>query len=292
MPTDTVSPAPSSEPAQRLADASLPGTQAELPAYDRSGLSTGIVHIGVGGFHRAHQAVVMDDLLAQGGHDSWAITGLGALAGDSRMRDALNDQDGLYTLAVKHPDGHRDNRVIGSIRTMAVAPEDPAGAVELMADPATRIVSLTITEGGYYVDAKTDGFDAGHPDMVHDAGAPDAPRTVFGMILAALRARRAAGHAPFTVLSCDNLPANGRVVARLVREMAARRDRALADWIAAQVAFPSSMVDRIVPAATDTTRAGRLGSVAPRYAAVTASSGTRSHALGPVHDPRFLLCVL
>ena len=168
MPTDTVSPAPSSEPAQRLADASLPGAQAELPAYDRSGLSTGIVHIGVGGFHRAHQAVVMDDLLAQGGHDSWAITGLGALAGDSRMRDALNDQDGLYTLAVKHPDGHRDNRVIGSIRTMAVAPEDPAGTVELMADPATRIVSLTITEGGYNFHQATGLFDETTPAVAHD----------------------------------------------------------------------------------------------------------------------------
>ena len=123
MSTEDLSPAPSSESAARLSDATLPGSRAQQPGYDRSGLSTGIVHIGVGGFHRAHQAVVMDDLLAQGGHDSWAITGMGALAGDSRMGDALNDQDGLYTLAVKHSDGHRDNRVIGSIRGMVVAPE-------------------------------------------------------------------------------------------------------------------------------------------------------------------------
>lgn len=259
MPTDTVSPAPSSEPAQRLADASLPGTQAELPAYDRSGLSTGIVHIGVGGFHRAHQAVVMDDLLAQGGHDSWAITGLGALAGDSRMRDALNDQDGLYTLAVKHPDGHRDNRVIGSIRNMIVAPEDPAGAVELMADPATRIVSLTITEGGYNFNQATGLFDETTPAVAHDLevlrGSGEGElRSVFGLVAEALRARRERGTAPFTVMSCDNIQGNGDTAALQFVAFAELVDPELAAWIRENVPFPNSMVDRITPVTTDADR--------------------------------------
>lgn len=261
MRTDEVSPAPSSEPAQRLSDASLAGAAAQQPGYDRSGLSTGIVHIGVGGFHRAHQAVVMDDLQSQGGHESWGITGLGALVGDSRMRDALNQQDGLYTLAVKHPDGRRDNRVIGSIRDMIVAPEDPAGAVELMADPATRIVSLTITEGGYNFNQATGLFDETTPAVAHDlallrgeAGQDDGLRSVFGLVVEALRLRRERGTAPFTVMSCDNIQGNGDTAALQFAAFAELVDPELAVWIRESVPFPNSMVDRITPVTTDADR--------------------------------------
>lgn len=231
--------------------AGLPDTVAR-PAYDRSALTAGILHVGVGNFHRAHMAWYLDRLFAQGRDHSWALIGAGVRPGDAAMRERLAAQDWLTTLVELDPAG-LSAQVLGSMIDFVAV--DPAATIAAMADPAIRIVSLTITEGGYYVDAKTDGFDAGHPDMVHDAGAPDAPRTVFGMILAALRARRAAGHAPFTVLSCDNLPENGHVCARTLTGLARAQDPALADWVQANVAFPNSMVDCITPATSDRERA-------------------------------------
>ncbi len=212
-----------------------------VPAYDRSTLTAGIVHVGVGGFHRAHQAMYLDRLMNAGKAHDWAICGVGVLPGDARMRDALTAQDGLYTLVEKHPGGRYEARVIGSIIDYLFAPDDPEAVVARMSDPAVRIVSLTITEGGYPA-----GFDA---------RAATAPVTVFGLVTEALRRRRARGLGPFTVMSCDNIPGNGEVARRAFTAFARLADPELAAWIEEAVAFPDSMVDRITPVTTDDDRA-------------------------------------
>lgn len=222
------------------------------PGYDRAALRPGILHVGVGNFHRAHMAWYLDQLFEAGeGHD-WALIGAGVRPGDAAMRDRLAAQDWLTTVVELDPKG-LNARVTGAMVDFVTV--DPQAVIDAMADPAIRIVSLTITEGGYYVDAKTDGFDAAHPDMAHDAAHPDAPRSVFGMILAAMRKRREAGVAPFTVMSCDNLPENGHVCARTVIGLAQLSDPALAEWIRETIAFPNSMVDCITPATSDRERA-------------------------------------
>jgi mannitol 2-dehydrogenase len=224
----------------------MTGTVA-LPAYDRARLTPGIVHIGLGNFHRAHMAVYLDDLFAKGlGHD-WAILGAGVREGDARMRDALAAQDWLSTVIELDPAGLRARRV-GAMTGFVEVQPDNAALIAAMSDPAIRIVSLTVTEGGYFVDAATGTFDATAPEIVADAANPYRPATAFGAILAALRARRAAGIAPFTVMSCDNLPGNGHVTRNAVTGLARLSDPALADWIGASVAFPNGMVDRITPA--------------------------------------------
>jgi fructuronate reductase len=228
----------------------LPG-QIRRPNYDRAGIGPGIIHLGIGAFHRAHQAVVTDDLLAQGASD-WGIVGASLRSPDTR--DALAPQDCLYTLAVRSGAG-TEHRIIGSVLETIVAPANPAGLVGLMADPATRIVSLTVTEKGYCHTPQTGELDAQHPDIVHDLRHPDAPRSAPGFIVAALARRQAAGTAPFTVLSCDNLAANGHTAKRIVAQFAALRSRELAQWIDDEVAFPSTMVDRIVPETTEADRA-------------------------------------
>lgn len=218
-----------------------------LPAYDRAKLTPGIVHIGLGNFHRAHQAVYLDDLFAKGlGHD-WAILGAGVREGDARMREALLAQDCLSTVIELDPKGHRARRVGAMTGFIAVQP-DNAALIAAMADPAIRIVSLTVTEGGYFVDPATGRFDPSAPEIVADARNPDRPATAFGAILAALRLRRDRGIAPFTVMSCDNLPGNGHVTQDAVAGLAALFDPRLADWVRANVAFPNGMVDRITPA--------------------------------------------
>ncbi|MCF3974531.1 mannitol dehydrogenase family protein [Paracoccus salsus] len=222
------------------------------PGYDRAAMTPGILHVGVGNFHRAHMAWYLDQLFERGEAHDWAVVGAGVRPGDAAMRDRLAAQDWLTTVVELDPSGLHA-RVIGSMVDFVAV--DPHRVIEAMAAPAIRIVSLTITEGGYYVDAKTDGFNAAHPDMAHDAAHPDSPRTVFGMILAALRRRREAGTAPFTVLSCDNLPENGHVCARTVTELAQLSDPALAEWIRQTIAFPNSMVDCITPATSDRERA-------------------------------------
>jgi mannitol 2-dehydrogenase len=224
------------------------------PSYDRGRVRTGIVHLGVGGFHRSHQAMYLDRLLGQGTAFDWGICGVGVLPSDARMRDVLAAQDCLWTLLVRHPDGSLDARVIGSMVEYLLAPDDPEAVVEKMADPAVRIVSLTVTEGGYNITA--DGaFDAGAPAIVADLREPAVPRTSFGLVTEALRRRRERGIAPFTVMSCDNVPGNGDVARHSFAAFARLRNAELGEWVAAEVAFPNSMVDRITPATTDADRA-------------------------------------
>jgi fructuronate reductase len=221
------------------------GRDVTRPGYDRASVTPGIVHLGVGAFHRAHQAAYVDECLAAGQTD-WGI--IAASLRSSETRDALQPQDGLYTLAIRG-DAEETLRVIGSILDIAVAPENPASLILAMADPAIRIVTLTVTEKAYLRNPEG-GLDLNHPDIRADLAEPRHPRTIYGFITEALVQRRAAGHPPFTILSCDNLPANGRTLHRLIIDFAGRRSAELADFIRNDVACPSSMVDRIVPATT------------------------------------------
>lgn len=218
-----------------------------LPAYDRSKLTPGIVHIGLGNFHRAHMAVYLDDLFARGlGHD-WAILGAGVREGDARMREALKAQDCLSTVIELDPAG-KSARRIGAMIDFLPVERDNAALIAAMARPEIRIVSLTVTEGGYFLDPATGRFDPRAPEIAQDGANPSRPGTAFGAIVAALKARRAAGVPPFTVMSCDNLPGNGAVTRAAVAGTARLSDPALADWIEGHVAFPNGMVDRITPA--------------------------------------------
>ncbi|MCF1709235.1 mannitol dehydrogenase family protein [Tabrizicola sp. J26] len=218
-----------------------------LPAYDRSRLSRGIVHIGLGNFHRAHQAVYLDDLFAKGHDHDWAIVGAGVRDGDARMREQLRAQDYLSTVIELDPAGHKARRIGAMIDFAEVAP-DNAPLIAAMSDPAVRIVSLTVTEGGYFVDPATGRFDPAAADILADSRQPGRPVTAFGAILAALKARWLAGVQPFTVMSCDNLPGNGHVTRDAVTGLAELSDTAFAEWVRGNVAFPNGMVDRITPA--------------------------------------------
>jgi mannitol 2-dehydrogenase len=224
------------------------------PTYDRDGVRTGIVHIGVGGFHRSHEAMYIDRLLEQGKAADWGICGVGVLPFDRRMAEVMAAQDGLYTLVVKHPDGTLEPRVVGSIVEYLLAPDDPEAVVEKMADEATRIVSLTVTEGGYNFSPVTGEFDATDPDVVADLQPGAVPRTAFGLVTEALVRRRQRGLPPFTVVSCDNIQGNGDVARRSFTAFAGLRDPALGAWVDREVPFPNSMVDRITPATTDEDR--------------------------------------
>ncbi len=218
-------------------------------AYDRKAVTPGIVHLGIGAFHRAHMAVYVDDILAT--DPSWGIIGASLRRPDTK--DALAPQDFLYTVAIRDAAGTRA-RVIGSILDVLDANTQRKELIVTLADPRIRIVSLTVTEKGYCHDPATGNLDQRHPDIVADLANPHAPISAPGLLVRALELRREAGNAPFTVLSCDNLPSNGKTVARIVTQFARLRDPALADWIAEHVAFPCSMVDRIVPATTDADR--------------------------------------
>lgn len=212
-----------------LSNATLSQVPIATPGYDRDGIGIGIVHFGVGGFHRSHQAAYLDRLLRRGLAREWGICGVGVMPADRRMRDVLRAQDGLYTLVLEHPDGSRDARVIGSIVDCRYAPDDPEGTIELLAAPTTRIISLTITEGGYQVRDR---------------------RSVFGLIAEALARRRARGLRAPTVVSCDNIEHNGDVARQAVVAHAEPISPELADWVAEHVRFPCSMVDRITPVTT------------------------------------------
>ncbi len=222
-------------------------------AYDRKKLLARTVHIGVGGFHRAHQVVYLDELLERGAVSDWGECGMGVLPQDTAMRDALRDQDYLYTVVERSADV-QTVRVIGSIIDFALAPEAPEAAIERMANEETRLVSLTITEGGYFIHEGTGEFAHDHPSIVHDVQHPDAPKTSLGFITAALKLRRDRGLAPFTVMSCDNLQGNGHVTRKVILGLAELQDPMLHRWIADNAAFPNSMVDRITPATTTTDR--------------------------------------
>lgn len=228
------------------------------PRYDLTSARLGIVHLGVGAFHRAHQAVYVDDRLAAG-ETGWAICG--ASLRSPKTSEALGPQDGLYTLATRSAAGE-SLRVIGALRRLLAAPRDSAELIAAMADPAVRIVMLTVTEKGYCYDPATRQLDEAHLDVRHDLANPGAPRSAPGFIVEALRLRREAGVAPFAVVSCDNLPSNGVTTRNVVARLASLRAGDLGKWIETEVAFPSTMVDRIVPATTDEDRAGvaeRLG---------------------------------
>lgn len=222
------------------------GPAVRVPHYERQQLSAGIVHIGVGNFHRAHQAVYLDRLFDLGeGHD-WAIIGAGVRPADAEMRARLLAQDHLTTIVELAPSGHHAS-VTGSMIDFVEIGAHHEPLIAAMARPDIRIVSLTVTEGGYYLDAHG-AFDQNHPDIVHDAANPDKPITAFGAILAALRQRRAAGISPFTVMSCDNVPGNGDVSRNTISGLAELDDPEFAGWVREHVAFPNGMVDRITPA--------------------------------------------
>lgn len=226
----------------------LPGA-VKVPTYDRNALVQGTVHIGVGGFHRAHQAVYLDDLLGMPSEPRWGECGLGVLPSDDRMRDALKSQDCLYTVVQKSAQS-QSVRVIGSIADYIYAPLERERALATLAAAETRIVSLTITEGGYFIDEGTRAFVPNHPDLQHDLQHPDQPVTSIGYLAAALDRRRLQGLSPFTLMSCDNLQGNGDVIQRVLLGFAHLKDPALEGWIAEHMTFPNSMVDRITPATT------------------------------------------
>lgn len=227
----------------------LPASVAR-PGYDRARHGAGIVHIGLGAFHRAHQATYTDAALAAAGGD-WCTVGLAHRG--TEVADALIPQNGLFTVLVRGGDGTAA-RVVGNLTEIVAAARAPDRALAVLADPAIRIVSLTVTEKAYGI-VRSGGIDPDHPAIVADLARPDRPTGVIGLLVEGLRRRRAAGIAPFTVLCCDNLPDNGVLLRAGAVGFADRVDAGLADWIAREVAFPSTMVDRITPASTETTLA-------------------------------------
>jgi mannitol 2-dehydrogenase len=240
----------------QLTEANLSQLASEIrvPQYDRHTVTPGIVHIGVGGFHRAHQAVYLDDYFHQSNDKRWGIVGVGLLEWDKRMRDALQSQDCLYTLVERSAAGDRA-RVIGSIQQYLYAPDNRQAVIEALAAPDCRIGTLTITEAGYYYIEGTGELDVNHPTIQYDLQHPDQPIGAYGFLIAALDRRRQAGLPPFTILSCDNLQGNGNITRKMVTAYAELANPALAVWIRENVTFPNSMVDRITPATTEADRA-------------------------------------
>ncbi len=222
------------------------------PTYRAADLSPGIVHFGVGNFHRAHLQVYLDRLMNEGRDRDWGIIGAGVTPYDMKMRDALAGQDWLTTV-VEQSAETSSARVTG-VMTDFLPPMDGRAIIAKLADPAVRIVSLTVTEGGYFVNPALGQFDRASPAIAADAANPDNPKTVFGLILSGLKARRAAGIPPFTVMSCDNVPHNGKVARDAVAGLAAAQDADFANWVRAEVAFPNAMVDRIAVATSDRER--------------------------------------
>ena len=243
----------------RLSDATLAALPAAVrrPRYDRRALRAGIVHLGAGAFQRAHLAAATEAALLANGDLRWGITGVSLRSPDTR--DALAPQDGLYTLALRDADAagaaREQLQVIGAMRRVLVAPEDPGAVLDAIAHPDTRIVSLTVTEKGYHHDPASGALRPDDADIRHDLANPAAPRGTLGFLVHGLQRRRQRGLGPLTLLSCDNLPANGRTLRGLVLAFAASVDPALQQWIAAACTFPNSMVDRIVPRTTDADRA-------------------------------------
>ena len=225
---------------------------AAVPSYRAVDLTGGIVHFGVGNFHRAHQAVYLDELFNLGGDRDWALIGAGVRPTDAEMREKLKAQDWLTTV-VEQEAAHSTARVTASMIDF-LPPGDAIAIIDKLADPAIRIVSLTITEGGYYIDPATQAFNHHHPDIAYDAEHFDAPKTVFGIILAGLKRRRDVGIPPFTVMSCDNIPGNGHVTQNAIIGLATLIYPELAHWVKQNVAFPNGMVDRITPATSDRER--------------------------------------
>ncbi|MDB5491535.1 MAG: Mannitol dehydrogenase domain protein [Micavibrio sp.] len=226
-----------------------------VPNYDRASLKSGIVHMSVGGFHRSHQAVYIDDLLNLAPSD-WMISGVGLLDNDLDNVRAMQAQDCLYTV-LERAESEDQAHIVGAMKDILHAPSDPAAVFEKLASPDTKILSLTITEKGYCYNKNRD-LDETHPMVQHDLANPDRPKSALGYTVEALRRRMAANASAFTVMSCDNLPGNGHVARRIITQFAALRDPALAQWINDNVRFPSAMVDRITPVTTDATRSTLL----------------------------------
>ena len=235
-----------------LANLAAIGKKIPVPTYARSSLKQGIMHFGVGNFHRAHLAVYLDDLFNKGLDHDWALVGAGVMASDEAMRQRLAAQDYLTTV-VEQDNDLSTAHVTGPLIDF-VSPNDKAAMMAKLCDPEIRIVSLTITEGGYFIDPATGKFNPQHPAISHDGANPHDPNTVFGFIVAGLAARRATGIQAFTVMSCDNVPHNGVVTKNAVVGLARLSNPTLADWISANVAFPNAMVDRITPATGDRER--------------------------------------
>lgn len=217
------------------------------PTYDRSALRAGILHLGVGAFHRSHQALTLDRLMEQGKANNWAIIGVGLLLSDLRMSDVLKSQDCLYTLVTKHASGKFDYQVIGSIIDYIFAPDESDKLLAKLVDPAIKIVSLTITEGGYSFDSVTGEFDPTTEAIATDLKSSSHPTSAFGYIVEGIARRKEAGIPAFTVQSCDNIQGNGDVAKKMITAFAQLKNPALATWMESNVSFPNSMVDRITP---------------------------------------------
>ena len=221
------------------------------PSYNRQALKTGIVHIGVGGFHRSHQAYYIHQLLEKYGATDWAICGVGIREADRKIFDILKKQDFLYTLMVQYPNGEVKSEVIGAIKEYLLAIDNPGLVIEKMAHSDTKIVSLTITEGGYNFNPTTGNFNFENPVIQHELQYPNQPKTVFGFLTAALKRRRANGLPPFSILSCDNIQHNGDIAREMLLSFAKKQNPELAKWIEKTVSFPNTMVDRITPVTTN-----------------------------------------
>ena len=233
---------------RRLSSATLDALPDDVirPAYDRAAVRAGVVHLGIGAFHRAHQAAVFDDVL-NAGDLRWGI--VAASLRSPRVRDQMAPQDGLYTMLVR--DGSSEHaQIIGAVQRVIVAPEEPLALLDALASPHTHIVTLTITEKGYKLDPATGELIEHDPQLAADLASLTRPQTAPGYLVAALAKRKALGLPPFTAISCDNLPHNGRRLRNAVLALAHRHDAPLAEWIAEEGAFPETMVDRIVPATT------------------------------------------
>lgn len=221
-----------------------------VPTYDRTAIKTGIVHVGIGGFHRAHQAYYTDQLLQNNGITDWGICGVALLPSDDKIFQTLKTQDGLYTLVVKKLDGTSAIRVIGSIVDYLFAPANPTAVIEKMAHPDTKIITLTITEGGYNYDDATGLFNSQHPFIQQDILQPKSPQTIFGYLTQSFKLRKERGLKGCTVQSCDNIQGNGAIAKKMILSYIELAEPDLVDWVTANVAFPNSMVDRITPVTT------------------------------------------
>lgn len=221
-----------------------------VPKYDRSQVKAGIVHVGIGGFHRSHEAFYTDQLLHKAGNEAWGICGVALLDFDKKIYDTLIDQDGLYTLVVKELDGTLTKTIIGSIVECLFAPENPTAVIEKMADEATKIITLTITEGGYNYNEATKAFDFNNPDIQFDLANPESPKTIFGYLTHALKLRKERNLKGLAIQSCDNIQGNGHLAEKMLLSYIEMAEPELVEWIKTNVSFPNSMVDRITPATT------------------------------------------
>jgi mannitol 2-dehydrogenase len=223
------------------------GERIAIPKYSRSDIKTGIVHVGIGGFHRAHEAFYTDQLLHNKNSNEWGICGVALLDFDTKIYNALKEQDGLYTLIIKELDGSLTKQVIGAIVECLFAPENPSKVIEKMASTEVKIITLTITEGGYNYNEATKAFDFNNPLIIKDLECPEAPKTIFGYLTQALKLRKERGLKGITIQSCDNIQGNGDMAKKMLLSYVNKAEPTLVEWINKNVSFPNAMVDRITP---------------------------------------------